>query len=51
MIALVLVSVFAFVMSYIILMVTDFIEPLRVSEEDEKVGLDISQHDEFLVEA
>jgi Amt family ammonium transporter len=50
-IALVLVSVFAFVMSYIILMVTDFIEPLRVSEEDEKVGLDISQHDEFLVEA
>jgi len=51
MIALVLVSVFAFVMSYVILMITDFIEPLRVSEEDEKVGLDISQHDEFLVEA
>lgn len=50
-IALVVVSVFAFAMSYIILMVTDFIEPLRVSEEDEKVGLDISQHDEFLVEA
>jgi hypothetical protein len=22
-----------------------------VSEEDEKVGLDVSQHDEFLVEA
>ncbi len=50
-IALVLVSAFAFVMSYIILKVTDLIEPLRVSEEDEKVGLDISQHDEFLVEA
>ncbi|MEZ4905794.1 MAG: ammonium transporter [Spirosomataceae bacterium] len=50
-IALVLVSVFAFAMSYLMLIVTDFIEPLRVSEEDEKVGLDISQHDEFLVEA
>lgn len=50
-IALVLVSVFAFAMSYLMLMITDFIEPLRVSEEDEKVGLDISQHDEFLVEA
>jgi len=50
-IALVLVSVFAFGMSYLMLMITDFIEPLRVSEEDEKVGLDISQHDEFLVEA
>jgi Amt family ammonium transporter len=51
MIALVLVSAFAFVMSYLILKITDMIEPLRVSEEDEKVGLDISQHDEFLVEA
>jgi ammonium transporter, Amt family len=50
-IALVIVSVFAFVMSYLILMVTDFIEPLRVSEEDEKIGLDISQHNESLVEA
>ncbi len=50
-IALVLVSAFAFVMSYLILKITDMIEPLRVSEEDEKVGLDISQHDEFLVEA
>jgi Amt family ammonium transporter len=38
-------------MSYLILKITDMIEPLRVSEEDEKVGLDISQHDEFLVEA
>ena len=50
MIALVLVSVFAFGMSFLILKVTDIIMPLRVSEEDEKVGLDISQHDEFLVE-
>ena len=49
MIALVIVSIFAFVMSYGIFFVTDKILPLRVSEEDEKVGLDISQHDEFLV--
>jgi Amt family ammonium transporter len=50
-IALVLVSAFAFAMSFALLKVTDLILPLRVSEEDEKVGLDISQHDEFLVEA
>jgi Amt family ammonium transporter len=50
MLALVIVSVFAFGMSYAILFVTDKILPLRVSEEDEKVGLDISQHNEFLVE-
>lgn len=50
-IALVLVSIFAFVMSLIVLKITDLIEPLRVSEEDEKIGLDVSQHDEFLVEA
>ena len=50
-IALVVVSGFAFVMSLVILKITDLIEPLRVSEEDEKIGLDVSQHDEFLVEA
>ena len=50
-IALVTVSGFAFVMSLVILKITDLIEPLRVSEEDEKIGLDVSQHDEFLVEA
>jgi Amt family ammonium transporter len=33
------------------LKITDLILPLRVSEADEKVGLDISQHDESLVEA
>ncbi len=50
-IALVVVSAFAFFMSLLILKITDMIEPLRVSEEDEKIGLDVSQHDEFLVEA
>jgi len=33
------------------LKITDLILPLRVSEADENVGLDISQHDESLVEA
>jgi Amt family ammonium transporter len=31
--------------------VTNKISPLRVTEEEEKVGLDISQHDEMLIEA
>lgn len=50
-IALVIVSVFAFAMSFVMLKITDLILPLRVSEADEKIGLDISQHDESLVEA
>jgi Amt family ammonium transporter len=50
-IALVGVSVFAFGGSLLLLKVTDLILPLRVSEQDEKAGLDVSQHDEFLVEA
>lgn len=51
MIALVVVSVFAFGMSFLLLKVTDMILPLRVSEADEKEGLDVSQHDEFLIDA
>ena len=50
-IALVVVSTFVFVMSLVLLKVTDLILPLRVSEADEKEGLDISQHDEFLIDA
>ncbi len=50
-IALVGVSAFAFGGSFLLLKITDLIMPLRVSETDEKAGLDISQHDEFLVEA
>jgi Amt family ammonium transporter len=50
-IALVVVSVFAFAMSFVLLKITDLILPLRVSDADEKSGLDISQHDESLVEA
>lgn len=50
-IALVGVSVFAFFGSLLLLKITDLIMPLRVSSQDETVGLDISQHDEFLIEA
>lgn len=51
MIALVVVSAFAFGMSYALLFISDKIIPLRVNEEEERMGLDVSQHDEFLVEA
>ncbi|MDI9867706.1 ammonium transporter [Flectobacillus roseus] len=49
-VALVVVSAFAFLASYALLFITDKIIPLRVTEEEERVGLDISQHDESLVE-
>jgi ammonium transporter, Amt family len=51
MIALAIVSLFAFGMSFLLLKVTDLILPLRVSEADEKEGLDVSQHDEYLIDA
>ncbi len=47
-IALVGTSVFAFFGSLLLLKITDMISPLRVSVEDEAVGLDISQHGEKL---
>lgn len=49
MIALVLVSVFAFFGSMLLYKVTDFIIPLRVTEKSEEEGLDKSQHDESIV--
>ena len=48
-IALVLVSGFAFGVSFALLKVTDLIMPLRATAEDELEGLDKSQHDESLV--
>lgn len=42
------VSVFAFGGTFILLKITDWITPLRVSEEEEREGLDISQHGEKL---
>ncbi|MFD2872580.1 ammonium transporter [Mucilaginibacter ximonensis] len=47
-IALVAVSAFAFVGSFVLLKVTDMISTLRVTPEEETAGLDISQHDEEL---
>jgi Amt family ammonium transporter len=47
-IAVVGVSVFAFCGTFILLKITDWISPLRVSAEEEKDGLDWSQHGERL---
>ncbi len=44
----IIVVAFAIVMSYIVFKLVDLIHPLRVSEEEEEKGLDISQHDESL---
>jgi Amt family ammonium transporter len=46
--ALVCVSIFAFFGSWLLLKITDMISPLRVSEDDERIGLDMSQHGEKL---
>jgi Amt family ammonium transporter len=47
-VALVAVSIFSFFGSLLLLKITDMISPLRVSKEDEIIGLDISQHGEKL---
>jgi Amt family ammonium transporter len=47
-IALVGVSIYAFFGSLLLLKITDMISPLRVSAEEEEIGLDISQHGERL---
>lgn len=46
MIALILVSVFTFGGAYLLFKLTNFIIPLRVTEESEAIGLDLSQHGE-----
>ncbi|GAA4425118.1 ammonium transporter [Pontibacter saemangeumensis] len=46
--ALVGVSVFAFCGSWVLLKITDMISPLRVTKQEEIMGLDLSQHDESL---
>jgi Amt family ammonium transporter len=45
-IALVLVSIFAFFGSYFLYYITDKIIPIRVNSLQEEEGLDISQHQE-----
>jgi len=44
--ALVGVSIFSFGGSYLLLIITNFISPLRVEETEENIGLDASQHGE-----
>jgi Amt family ammonium transporter len=44
--ALVIVAVFTFGGSYLLYQVTNMIVPLRVSAQSEKIGLDLSQHNE-----
>jgi Amt family ammonium transporter len=46
--ALVIVSAFAFCASYALFFIVNKITPLRVTEEKEELGLDLSQHGEFL---
>jgi Amt family ammonium transporter len=48
MVALVLVAAFTFFGSLLLYKLTNAIIPLRVSEESEAIGLDLSQHDEKL---
>jgi Amt family ammonium transporter len=47
-VAMIGVSVFVFFGTSILLRITNYIIPLRVSEEAEKTGLDLSQHEEKL---
>jgi len=44
----IIVVAFALIMSFILFKVVDIISPMRVSEEDELLGLDTTQHDESL---
>jgi Amt family ammonium transporter len=46
--ALVFVAVFSFAGSWVLYRVTDLIIPLRVSSEQEEIGLDLSQHGEMM---
>jgi Amt family ammonium transporter len=47
-VAMVAVSVFCLVTSFVLLKVTDLITPLRVTRDEELKGLDLSQHGESL---
>jgi len=46
MLALLLVSLFTFGGAYILFVITNKLIPIRVSEESEIIGLDLSQHGE-----
>ena len=44
--AMLIVSIYAFSVSWLIFKFINFVVPIRVSEEDEEMGLDASQHNE-----
>src|SRR4030081_926196 len=46
--ALVFVAAFSFLGSWLLYKVTDLVIPLRVSSEQEEIGLDLSQHGEVM---
>lgn len=48
MLALLLVSIFTFLGAYLLFKVTNFLIPMRVKDEQEELGLDLSQHGEKL---
>jgi Amt family ammonium transporter len=41
-----IVSVYAFTMSFLIFKFINFVLPIRVTSEEEELGLDFTQHDE-----
>ena len=43
-----IVVVFSTVMGFIVFKIVDLIHPMRVTTEEEEIGLDITQHDEKL---
>ena len=45
-----IVATYSFVVSYLIFKLINFIEPIRVSVEDEEEGLDATQHNEKYVQ-
>jgi len=42
----VIVIAFSFIVSFVIFKLVNLINPIRVSDEEEEIGLDASQHDE-----
>ena len=46
--AMTVVALYVFLMTHVLLRVTDRVSPLRVDQADEKLGLDITQHGEKL---
>ncbi len=47
-IAILVIGIYSFAATWVILKITNSITPLRVSERGEEIGLDLSQHDESI---